>query len=124
MGRRAGGLRHQSPTSNKDIVAKFFGGNTLQKNTFRWNRPINASMDHKAIQRIIEERKLNDKKVKEQQNLSSHSLGRIVNEKIEAGITDTRNALLSQVEKSNPKVQVKKQKKREQSPTIDQSSIH
>ena len=81
-------------------------------------------MDHKAIQRIIEERKLNDKKVKEKQNLSSHSLGRIVNEKIEAGITDSRNALLSQVEKSNPKVQVKKQKKRDQSPTIDQSSIH
>ena len=49
MGRRMNKLRHQSPTSSKDIVAKFFGKNGMSKNSFRWNRPINASMDHKAI---------------------------------------------------------------------------
>ena len=49
MGRRMNKLRHQSPTSSKDIVAKFFGKNGMSKNSFRWNKPINASMDHKAI---------------------------------------------------------------------------
>ena len=94
MGRRMNKLRHQSPTSSKDIVAKFFGKNGMSKNSFRWNRPINASMDHKAIQKLIEVRKLKDMQMKDRQNLSSNSLERINNDNIEANISESRNALL------------------------------
>ena len=97
MGRKMNRLRHQSPTSSKDIVAKFFGKNGMSKSSFRWNRPVNASMDHKAIQKLIEVRKLKDMQMKERQNLSTNTLERINKDNIEANISDSRNALLGKV---------------------------
>ena len=52
--------RGQSPlTTSREGIAKAFdggkGGST--KKSFRWNRPVNMSMDQKTINRLIEARR-------------------------------------------------------------------
>ena len=71
----------QSPlASSKELVAKYFDKDNSGIKTFRWNRPVNMSMDQNTINRLIEARRYMEIPQKEKEtpkDMKNKSLDRI-----------------------------------------------
>ena len=109
MARNAYRLRRgQSPiSSGPEIMSAYFNKAQNGQKTFRWNRPVNMSMDQKTINRLMDARKCMEIPLKKEASAKQESIMKVrSNQSMEklstqtphkTQLTQSRKALLEQI---------------------------